>query len=300
MKNVNEFLNKQEITYQENVSFKRLTTYRCGGKAKYVVFPDSDTKLKSLLKYLKDNNIKYKVFGNGSNILASEKDYDGVIIKLTKFNKYTIDNDVVTAQAGVNLSLLANELSKNCYSGLEFACGIPGTVGGAIYMNAGAYLKDIASLVIDVTLLDENLNVLVLKKEDLNFSYRSSLLQSKNYICLEARLKLEKQENNEQILTVVSNRLKRRLSTQPLDYPSAGSVFRNPEDDFAGRLVEECNLKGKIIGGAMISDKHANFIINKDNAKATDIKQLMDLAQEEVYKKFNVKLRIEQELFNWE
>ncbi len=300
MKNVNEFLNKQEITYQENVSFKRLTTYRCGGKAKYVVFPDSVTKLKSLLKYLKDNNIKYKVFGNGSNILASEKDYDGVIIKLTKFNKYTIDNDVVTAQAGVNLSLLANELSKNCYSGLEFACGIPGTVGGAIYMNAGAYLKDIASLVIDVTLLDENLNVLVLKKEDLNFSYRSSLLQSKNYICLEARLKLEKQENNEQILTVVSNRLKRRLSTQPLDYPSAGSVFRNPEDDFAGRLVEECNLKGKIIGGAMISDKHANFIINKDNAKATDIKQLMDLAQEEVYKKFNVKLRIEQELFNWE
>ena len=179
---------------------------------------------------------------------------------------------------------LAKEVIKLGLSGLEWANGIPGTIGGAVYMNAGAYKQDMSFVLEKITALDENMNIVTLNKDELDFSYRHSRLMEENLICLSATLKLEKKDIS-LIEEVVNKRKEKRMETQPLEYPSAGSVFRNPFNDFAGRLVEECNLKGKQIGGAMISLKHANFIINKDNATGNDVLDLINLAKKEVKEK---------------
>ena len=286
-------------TYKENVSLKTLTTYKTGGTAKLLVFPNSVDSLKEILKYIKENNIKFKVFGNGSNILASSREYDGVIIKLTNLRNFTQKGENIEVEAGYNFALLANTLSKEGYSGLEFACGIPATVGGAVYMNAGAYLSDVSKVLVKVEFLDENLELKTLENKDLSFSYRHSIFMEKDWIILKAYFKLKK-DNKDEIIALINDRKRRRIESQPLEYPSAGSVFRNPEGNYAGKLIEDSNLKGFVHGGGQISDKHANFIINKNNATAEDIKYLMDLAQSTVEKNYGIKLRVEQELFNWE
>ncbi|MBQ6546996.1 MAG: UDP-N-acetylmuramate dehydrogenase [Bacilli bacterium] len=286
-------------TYKENVSLKTLTTYKTGGNARLVVYPNSVDSLKEILKYIKENNIKFKVFGNGSNILASSREYEGVIIKLNNLNKVKQEGNIVEVEAGYNLPLLANNVSKEGYSGLEFACGIPATVGGAVYMNAGAYLSDISKVLIKAEILDEDFNVRTVQNKDLDFSYRHSIFMEKDWIVLKAFFKLEKGDKD-QIVALIEDRKNRRLSSQPLEYPSAGSVFRNPEGNYAGKLIEDSNLKGFTHGGGQISDKHANFIINKDNATAEDIKYLMDLAKDKVKDNYGIDLHIEQELFNWE
>ncbi len=303
MNNVKELIDlikKENLgTYKENVSLKTLTTYKTGGNAKLLVFPNSTESLVKIIKYIKNNKIKFKIFGNGSNILASSREYNGVIIKLTNLNNLVQNGENIEVEAGYNFALLANNMSKQGYSGLEFACGIPATVGGAVYMNAGAYLSDVSAVLEKVDILDENLEFKTIKNKDLNFSYRHSKFMEKDWIVLKAYFKLKK-GNKEEIIDLINDRKKRRLASQPLEYPSAGSVFRNPEGNFAGKLIEDSNLKGKNHGGGQISDKHANFIINKGDATAEDIKHLMDLAKEEVKKNYGVDLRIEQELFNWE
>ena len=300
MDNFIEFIKNKELgSFKENVSFKTLTTYKTGGTARLVVFPNNVNSLIEIIQFLKENNISFKVFGNGSNILASDEFYDGVIIKLTKLNNIEIDDENVEVEAGYNFTILCNTMCKDGYSGLEFGCGIPATVGGAVYMNAGAYLKDISSVLVKVDILDENQNIKTLENKDLDFSYRNSIFMKKNWIILKAYLKLEKGDI-EEILDLIKDRKERRLSSQPLEYPSAGSVFRNPEGMYAGKLIEDCNLKGFEYNGAEISGKHANFIINKDNAKSSDILYLMNLAKEKVKEKYNVELHREQELFNWE
>ena len=266
---------------------------------KLLVFPNSVDSLKEILKYIKENNIKFKVFGNGSNILASSREYDGVIIKLTNLRNFTQKGENIEVEAGYNFALLANTLSKEGYSGLEFACGIPATVGGAVYMNAGAYLSDVSKVLVKVEFLDENLELKTLENKDLSFSYRHSIFMNKDWIILKAYFKLKK-DNKDEIIALINDRKRRRIESQPLEYPSAGSVFRNPEGNYAGKLIEDSNLKGFVHGGGQISDKHANFIINKNNATAEDIKYLMDLAQSTVEKNYGIKLRVEQELFNWE
>ena len=286
-------------TYKENVSLKTLTTYKTGGTAKLLVFPNSVDSLKEILKYIKENNIKFKVFGNGSNILASSREYDGVIIKLKNLRNFTQKGENIEVEAGYNFALLANTLSKEGYSGLEFACGIPATVGGAVYMNAGAYLSDVSKVLEKVEFLDENLELKTLENKDLSFSYRHSIFMNKDWVILKAYFKLKK-DNKDEIIALINDRKRRRIESQPLEYPSAGSVFRNPEGNYAGKLIEDSNLKGFVHGGGQISDKHANFIINKNNATAEDIKYLMDLAQSTVEKNYGIKLRVEQELFNWE
>ena len=285
--------------YKENVSLKTLTTYKTGGNTRLLVFPNSVESLIQVLKFVKDNSIKYKVFGNGSNILASSKDYDGVIIKLTELKNLKQDGENIEVEAGYNFALLANTVSREGYSGLEFACGIPATVGGAVYMNAGAYLSDVSNVLEKVDILDENLELKTIENKDLDFSYRHSIFMEKNWIILKAYFKLTK-GNKEEIINLIEDRKRRRLESQPLEYPSAGSVFRNPEGNYAGKLIEDSKLKGYTHGGGQISDKHANFIINKDNATAEDIKYLMDLAKTEVKKNYGIDLKIEQELFNWE
>lgn len=300
MQGLIDLIEKKSLgTYKENVSLKTLTTYKTGGNVRLLVFPNNVESLKEIIKYIKENSIKFKVFGNGSNILASSKDYDGVIIKLTNLNSYKQKGEIVEVEAGYNFALLANTLSKEGYSGLEFACGIPATVGGAVYMNAGAYLSDVSAVLQKVDFLDENLELKTLENKDLSFSYRHSIFMEKDWIILKAYFKLEK-KNKEEIIKLIQDRKRRRVESQPLEYPSAGSVFRNPEGNYAGKLIEDSNLKGFVHGGGQISDKHANFIINKNNATAEDIKYLMDLAKSEVEKNYGIKMHIEQELFNWE
>jgi len=284
---------------KENVSLKTLTTLKVGGISKYVFYPKDVTSLKKALTLFKENNINYKIFGNGSNIIPSDKIYDGVIIKLSSLNNLKINDEVIEVEAGYSLMKLAKEVIKLGLSGLEWANGIPGTIGGAVYMNAGAYKQDMSFVLEKITVLDENMNIVTLNKDELDFGYRHSRLMEENLICLSATLKLEKKDIS-LIEEVVNKRKEKRMETQPLEYPSAGSVFRNPFNDFAGRLVEECNLKGKQIGGAMISLKHANFIINKDNATGKDVLDLINLAKKEVKEKFNIELKQEQELFNFD
>lgn len=295
-----KYINDKSLgDYKENVSFKTLTTYKTGGVARLLYFPNDVESLKISLDFLKKENIKYKVFGNGSNILASDNLYDGVIIKLTKLNNLEIKADTIIVEAGYNFGLLCNKMCKEGYTGFEFGCGIPATVGGAVYMNAGAYLESVSDTLTKVLVIDEDYNFKELEKKDLDFGYRHSIFQEKNYIILKAYFKLEK-GNKEEIISLIEDRKNRRITTQPLEFPSAGSVFRNPENDYAGRLIEELGLKGKTKGGAMISDKHANFIINKEGASSEDILYLMNLVKSEVKDKYDIDLYREQELFNFE
>lgn len=278
----------------ENIDLKKYTTYKVGGTGKLLVIPDTIEKLVELLNYLKENNIKYKIIGNGSNLIFIN-DYNGVLIKLDKLNNVQINDKEVTAEAGASLIGLALKVSRMGLKGMEFATGIPGTIGGAVYMNAGAYKEDMASIIKKVKLLDENDNIIELNKEDLEFGYRKSILQSKKYVCLEATLLLDYGDIDE-IMALIEKRKQKRIETQPLEYPSAGSVFRNPENGFAWQLIDDIGYKGKRIGDAMVSEKHANFIINVGNANGSDIKELIDEIKNKVKDKYNIDLKVEQEI----
>lgn len=278
----------------ENIDLKKYTTYKVGGTGKLLVIPDTTEKLIELLNYLKGNNIKYKIIGNGSNLIFVN-DYDGVIIKLDKLNNVQINDNEVVVGAGVSLIGLALKVSRMGLKGMEFATGIPGTIGGAVYMNAGAYKEDMASIIKKVKLLDENDNIVELDKEKLEFGYRKSILQAKKYVCLEATLLLE-HGNVDEIMALIEKRKQKRIETQPLEYPSAGSVFRNPENGFAWQLVNDIGYKGKRIGDAMVSEKHANFIINYNSATSEDIIKLIDLIKGKIKKNYNIDLILEQEI----
>lgn len=284
----------------ENVPIKEHTSYKVGGIAKCFVYPTNVKCLIKLLKYIKKNNIKYKILGNGSNTLFSDDKYDGIIIKLDKFDQIEVKDTIIVVGAGYNLMKLASLAARKSLAGLEFASGIPGTVGGAVYMNAGAYKSDMGYIVKRVKVLTPDFRVITMTNQELDFHYRSSFFQKNpGFICLEATIGLTKGKK-EEIYKVNRERKLRRLETQPLEYPSAGSVFRNPDGLFAGKLIEDLGLKGLIKGGAQISVKHANFIINKNNAKASDIKELIEFTKEVVEEKYNVKLKVEQEFVNWE
>lgn len=285
---------------EKNVSLKKYTTYRAGGTAKVIVSPKSIDKLLELLKLLKDNNVEYKILGNGSNLIFNDNVYEPVLIKLNDINNCDINNNVITVGAGYSLISLAMRVSRLGLTGMEFATGIPGTVGGAVYMNAGAYKSDMGYIVTEVKAINENLEIVTLHNKDLKFKYRSSFFQThKNYICIEATIKL-KYGSKKLIKEVIEDRRQKRISTQPLEYPSAGSVFRNPENDYAWRLINVCGLKGYRIGGAMVSEKHANFIINVGNAKGEDIRNLILYVKDTVKKETGVDLKVEQEFVNWE
>jgi len=277
-----------------NPSLKDYTTYKLFGSAKCIVIPDDEESLISTLKYLRENNIKHMILGNGSNVIFNSY-YDGVIIKLDNFNGLKIINNQIIVGAGYMLNKLAIRLSRLGFTGMEFACGIPGTVGGAVYMNAGAYKSDMGYIVTSAKVLTPDYKIKIMKNKDLDFHYRSSFLQNhKDYVCLEVTITLIK-GNSEEIIDLIEERKRRRLETQPLEYPSAGSVFRNPEGDYAGRLIEEIGYKGKNLGDAKVSEKHANFIINSGNAKGEDIKELINDIKFKVKEKYDIDLKVEQE-----
>ncbi len=297
---INEIMEKKIGDVSTNISLSKYTTYKVGGIAKVIVHPKNVEKLIELMEILNDNEIKYFILGNGSNVLFSDNIYEGVIIKLDNFDEIEFDDTLVTVGAGYSLIKLSNETAKLGLAGLEFASGIPGTVGGATFMNAGAYNSDMKSVIKSVMVLTPDLKIITLTNMEMNFNYRDSFLQhNKGFICLSVTLKLWHGDKN--ILSdIIKERKLARKKTQPLDYPSAGSVFRNPEGMFAGKLIEDLDLKGYQVGGAMISKKHANFIINIGSATATDIKQIVDFIKEKVYQEYGIKLRVEQRLVNWD
>lgn len=292
-----EKLNLEKI--EKDISLSTLTTYKTGGIAKLVVYPNNINNLKQMLKLIHKYNIKYFILGKGSNTLFSDKEFNGVIIKLDKLNNFKIKQTELYVESGMILSKLVQASVKNELTGLEFAIGIPGTIGGAIYMNAGAYGNNMSNIVKSVIVLNEKFQIKEIPLEELKFDYRYSIFQdNKNLICVAANIKLE-HGNHDEIASKIKENLLKRKNSQPLEYPSAGSVFRNPEGNYAGKIIEELGLKGKNIGGAEISTKHANFIINKNNASSSDILNLIKLVQKEVKDKYKIDLKLEQQLVNW-
>lgn len=269
---------------------KDFTTYKLSGKMGNVYFPKSIDELKKLFS----SNLNYKILGNGSNLIISES-YDGEFIKLSEFNDICFDGNTVKVGCGYSLSKLSMECAKRGLSGLEFACGIPGSVGGAIYMNAGAYGNNISDVLKCVTILDDDFNIRILSSSELDFGYRNSIFKSNNFIIIDGTFILKNKESD-LILKDITDIMSARKSKQPLEYPSAGSVFRNPEGYSAGRLVQKSGLQGEHVGDAYVSEKHANFIVNKGNASADDVIKLIDIVQKKVKKDSGIDLVLEQEI----
>lgn len=301
MEDIIKFIRKNDVgKLKQNIKMSNYTTYKVGGTARVLVYPKNIEKLIFLLKKLNNDNIKYKVLGFGSNLIFSDDVYDGVLIKLDAFDNLKINDTKIIVGAGYSLVKLSYVALKEGLTGLEFASGIPGSIGGAVFMNAGAYKSDMGYIVSEVKVLTPDLKIKTLYNKDLNYKYRTSFLkQNPNYICLEATIILRHGDKKE-IKDLMERRRQKRLLTQPLEYPSAGSVFRNPEGDFAGRLIEDCKLKGYEIGGAKVSEKHANFIINYNKAKASDVKNLICYVHDKVKEETGIDLKIEQEFVNWE
>ena len=296
---INEIMKKNIGDIKVSPSLSRYTTYKVGGNASLLVYPKNVDCLVSLMEIINEHDIKYFVLGNGSNVLFSDELYDGIVIKLDKFDNIEFQDNKVMVGAGYPLIKLSLECAKRGLAGLEFASGIPGTVGGAVFMNAGAYNSDMKSVIKDVTVLTPDLKVITLSKSEMKFNYRESFLQHhKGYICLGATFKLGYGERSE-LEEIIKERKLARKRTQPLEYPSAGSVFRNPLGLYSGKLIEDLGLKGYQVGGAMISPKHANFIINTGGATASDIKNIIDFVKLEAKQKYNMNLRVEQRLINW-
>lgn len=291
---IRNFTRSNNIEMYEDVSLKKYNTYRLDVKCDYLVFPKDIDEVVKLISFLKENNYKYLVLGNGSNVIFKNNRYNGVVIKLSKLDKIEFDGDKVVVGAGVALSKLANMAINNSLSGLEFSVSIPGEIGASVSMNAGAYNESFSDVFVSAKVLTPKLEIIELTNEDMDFSYRNSFIKkNRDYIVLEVVLKL-KPGNKEEMNAVIEKRFEKRKATQPLEYPSAGSVFRNPEGMYAGKLIEDANLKGYSIGGAMISDMHANFIVNKDNATGEDIINLINLAKVKVKENNNIDLYLEQ------
>ena len=291
---IRSFTRSNNIEMYEDISLKKYNTYRLDVKCDYLVFPKDIDEVVKLISFLKENNYKYLVLGNGSNVIFKNNRYNGVVIKLSKLDKIEFDGDKVVVGAGVSLSKLANMAINNSLSGLEFSVSIPGEIGASVSMNAGAYNESFSDVFVSAKVLTPKLEIIELTNEDMDFSYRNSFIKkNKDYIVLEVVLKL-KSGNKEEMNAVIEKRFEKRKATQPLEYPSAGSVFRNPEGMYAGKLIEDANLKGYSIGGAMISDMHANFIVNKDNATGEDIINLINLAKDKVKENNNIDLYLEQ------
>lgn len=291
---IKSFIRNHDIEYYEKVSLKKYNTYKLDVVCDYLVFPDDLGTLVLLLNFLKENDIKYLVLGNGSNVIFKNDVYDGVIIKLDRLNQVTFNDTTIEVEAGYSLVKLAIECMKRSIGGFEFASGIPGVIGASIAMNAGAYKSDMAGIVKEVKVINPNLEIVTMTNEELNFSYRDSFLkQNPGYYVVSATLELESGDSKE-IEDLISKRRVKRMETQPLDAPSAGSVFRNPKGMYAGELIENCGLKGYRIGDAMVSDKHANFIVNVGNATGEDILKLINLIKKKVKEKYDVDLILEQ------
>lgn len=280
----------------ERIDLSKYTTYKLQGTGAILVEPENKKELLTLLQYIKKNNVPYKILGGGSNLIFAGN-YEGILIRLNAFDTLEINDTKIKVGAGYPLVKLALKVSRMGYTGLEFATGIPGTIGGAIYNNAGAYGSDMGYIVESIEVITPDLEIKTLYNRDLDFHYRTSFLkQNRGYVCLQANIVLKKGKK-EEIMEIIEDRKRRRLMSQPLEFPSAGSVFRNPKDkDPAGKLIEDLGLKGYQIGGAKVSEKHANFIITDGTAKGQDVIKLIREIQNKVKETYDIDLILEQEI----
>ncbi len=268
-------------------------TFKAGGTAKYYVIPDEYKKVRDVLRLCVEENIPYYVIGNGSNLLVQDDGFDGVIIEIdSALAKIEINGNEIVAKAGAKLSKIAVKALNESLTGFEFAHGIPGNLGGAVTMNAGAYGGEMKDVLKWVKVLDNNGEMKTLKAEELELGYRTSIIVKEKMIVLEACIELH-EGNRDEIEMHMKELMAKRKEKQPLEYPSAGSTFKRPEGYFAGKLIQDAGLKGYRVGGAMVSEKHSGFVINYDNATATDIINLMKDVRKKVYEEFQVTLEPE-------
>lgn len=281
---------EERVKIQEPMS--EHTTFKIGGNADFFIVPTSNEEVQKIVVLAKEQDVPYLFIGNGSNLLVSDEGIRGFVIEMTQMNTIKIEENQVKAQAGVTLAELSKAVARQSLTGFEFAEGIPGTLGGAVTMNAGAYGGEINDVIVDATVLDDKGQIQTLSKEELELGYRTSIVGRKNYVVLDVTLSLEK-GNQEEILDKMKDLSQRRREKQPLEYPSAGSTFKRPVGYFAGKLIDDTGLRGFTVGGAKISDKHCGFVINTGNATAQDVRNLIKEVQNRVEEKFGVRLETE-------
>ena len=290
-KKLESILTEEQVKIEEPM--KNHTTFRVGGPAAYFVMPRTAEEVAKVTELCAQENVPYYRVGNGSNLLVSDKGYDGVIIQIYKqMSRVEVKGREIYAQAGALLSMVAKRALDTELAGFEFAAGIPGTLGGACVMNAGAYGGEMKDVLKSVTVLDKDGNVKKLAKDELELGYRTSVIAKKGYIVLDAVMEL-KEGKAEEIKALMDDLKERRITKQPLEYPSAGSTFKRPEGYFAGKLIQDADLRGFQVGGAQVSEKHCGFVINKDGATASDVMELMRQVSDKVYDKFGVRLEPE-------
>lgn len=285
-------LESSGIEYKKSETMAQHTTFKIGGKADVFVLPCSFDAFCISLKAAKENGVPYFILGRGSNILVSDDGIEGAVISTAALDKVEVFDNCIKCNAGTKLVSVCNTALENSLCGLEFAYGIPGSIGGALYMNAGAYGGEMKDVVSSAKCIDKDGNIIELSVEDMNLSYRNSVFKSNGFVILEVTLNLKKGDKNE-IRFKMDDLISRRKSKQPLEYPSAGSTFKRPEGNFAGTLIEKCGLKGTGVGGAFVSKKHAGFVINKENATAKDVLLLVDKIRDTVFEKEKIKLEPE-------
>lgn len=269
------------------------TTFRVGGPVSYFVTPETEEEIAKVIEVCTQENVPYYIVGNGSNLLVSDQGYEGVIIQIYKqMNQVEITENEIHAQAGALLSMIANRAMEAELTGFEFAAGIPGTLGGACVMNAGAYGGEMKDVLETVNVLTRDGDVKTLTKDELELGYRTSVIAKKDYIVLSAVIRLENGKK-EEIKAVMDDLKEKRITKQPLEYPSAGSTFKRPEGYFAGKLIQDAGLRGFQVGGAQVSEKHCGFVVNKDQATAADVMNLMNQVSDKVYEMSGVRLEPE-------
>ena len=291
VKALEKFLPAENISIKEPM--KKHTTFRIGGEADLFLRMENPHQLKEVQNYLQKLGMPYYILGNGSNLLVSDEGYRGVILEIAdKMNTIRVEGNSIIAQAGALMSKIAHVAYEHGLTGFEFAAGIPGTIGGGVVMNAGAYGGELKYVVTTVEVLDQNGEFLSLDNQTMEFGYRTSILKKHPFIVTEVRMELQEGCKDE-IKATMDDLAAKRREKQPLEYPSAGSTFKRPEGHFTGKLIMDAGLRGYQVGGAQVSEKHCGFVINKGEATAADVKQLIADVQQEVKKQFDVELEPE-------
>ena len=288
---LSKIVEKEQILIEEPM--KKHTTFRIGGPAEYLILPQTAEEIADVVKLCGQEEIPWYIVGNGSNLLVADEGVRGVVIQLLRnFNQIQVEGCQIRMQAGAQNAAVAKRALDASLTGFEFAAGIPGTIGGAVVMNAGAYGGEMKDILKEVTVLDQNGMIRTIPTEELELGYRTSIIARKGYVVLEAVIVLKTGDPKE-IKAAMDDLKEKRVTKQPLEYPSAGSTFKRPEGYFAGKLIMDAGLRGFSVGGAQISEKHCGFVINKGNATAKDVTELMDETKKIVMEKFGVALEPE-------
>ncbi|MDD6265967.1 MAG: UDP-N-acetylmuramate dehydrogenase [Clostridia bacterium] len=285
---LNEYLETAEkegaLSYEKNAPLSKYSSFKIGGECSFAVIPKTKEALCALLDFNKKNAVRTLVFGNASNVLFADEGIDGCVVFTAGLKNIEEKDGTVTADAGVTLTELSRFMQKRGYEGAEFLCGIPGNIGGGVFMNAGAYEHSVSEILVDSTYYDRtDGKIKTIANSEHDFSYRHSVYEDNGGVILQASFKCRKAENPEKVKALMDDHLKTRSEKQPLEYPSAGSVFKRYPGYFTSKLIDEAGLKGYTVGGAQISEKHAGFIVNRGNARAKDVMELVKIVQERIF-----------------